>query len=140
MVFVGCARSWTCATAAITPGRGIPVAIRCATSASAAANTAPPEYCVARVSVYGWAVGVAQAAVVAPDYLSQQFTLERPNQSWATDITYICKHAGKQYLAVVLDLFLRQVIGWSMGSRINTELVLNALLLTLWHSPKSVDI
>jgi putative transposase len=62
-------------------------------------------------------------AVVAPNHLNRQFTPEGPNQSWATDITYIRTHEGWLYLAVVLDLFSRQVIGWSMGSRIDTELV-----------------
>ena len=78
-------------------------------------------------------------AVVAPNYLDRQFTPERPNQSWVTDITYIRTHVGWLYLAVVLDLFSRQVIGWSMGSRIDTELVLNALLMALWRrQPKEV--
>ena len=72
-------------------------------------------------------------AVVAPNHLKRQFTPEGPNQSWATDITYIRTHEGWLYLAVVLDLFSRQVIGWSMGSRIDTELVLNALLMALWR-------
>jgi putative transposase len=72
-------------------------------------------------------------AVVAPNHLDRQFTPERPNQSWVTDITYIRTHEGWLYLAVVLDLFSRQVIGWSMGSRIDTELVLNALLMALWR-------
>ncbi len=72
-------------------------------------------------------------AVVAPNHLDRQFAPERPNQSWVTDITYIRTHEGWLYLAVVLDLFSRQVIGWSMGSRIDTELVLNALLMALWR-------
>ena len=72
-------------------------------------------------------------AVVAPNHLSRQFIPERPNQSWVTDITYIRTHEGWLYLAVVLDLFSRQVIGWSMGSRIDTELALNALLMALWR-------
>jgi len=72
-------------------------------------------------------------AVVAPNHLKRQFTPNGPNQSWVTDITYIRTHEGWLYLAVVLDLFSRQVIGWSMGSRIDTELVLNALLMALWR-------
>lgn len=50
-----------------------------------------------------------------------------------TDITYIRTHEGWLYLAVVLDLFSRQVIGWSMQSRIDRELVLNALLMAVWR-------
>lgn len=50
-------------------------------------------------------------ALVAPNHLSRQFTPEVPNQSWVTDTTYIRTHEGWLYLAVVLDLFSRQVIG-----------------------------
>ena len=50
-----------------------------------------------------------------------------------TDITYIRTHEGWLYLAVVLDLFSRQVIGWSMQSRIDRELALNALLMAVWR-------
>ena len=57
-------------------------------------------------------------AVVASNHLNLQFTPYGVNQSWVTDITYIRTHEGWLYLAVVLDLFSRQVIGWSMGSPI----------------------
>jgi len=50
-----------------------------------------------------------------------------------TDITYIRTHEGWLYLAAVLDLFSRQVIGWSMGPRIDRELALNALLMAVWR-------
>jgi putative transposase len=50
-----------------------------------------------------------------------------------TDITYIRTHEGWLYLAVVLDLFSRQVIGWSMRSRIDSELAINALLMAVWR-------
>ena len=72
-------------------------------------------------------------AVVAPNHLQRQFTVAAPNQSWVTDITYIRTHEGWLYLAVVVDLFSRQVVGWSMGSRIDTSLVLDALLMALWR-------
>lgn len=68
-------------------------------------------------------------AVAAPNHPDRQFTPDRPYQPWVTDITYIRTHEGWLYLAVVIDLFSRQVIGWSMGSRIDTQLVLNALLM-----------
>ena len=73
---------------------------------------------------------VAQAA---PNRLEQNFTVPQPNQAWVTDITYIRTHEGWLYLAVVIDLFSRQVVGWSMGSRIDTELVINALLMAVWR-------
>ncbi len=72
-------------------------------------------------------------AVVAPNHLQRQFTVAKPNQSWVTDITYIRTHEGWLYLAVVVDLFSRQVVGWSMGSRIDTCLVLDALVMALWR-------
>ena len=72
-------------------------------------------------------------AVVAPNHLQRQFTVAQPNQSWVTDITYIRTHEGWLYVAVVVDLFSRQVVGWSMGSRIDTGLVLDALVMALWR-------
>ena len=72
-------------------------------------------------------------AVVAPNQLAQQFDVEAPNQAWVTDITYIRTHEGWLYLAVVLDLFSRQVIGGSMQSRMDRDLALNALLMAIWR-------
>ena len=72
-------------------------------------------------------------AVVAPNHLQREFTVEAPNQSWVTDITYIRTHEGWLYLAVVLDLWSRMVVGWSMGQRIDTRLVLDALTMALWR-------
>lgn len=56
-----------------------------------------------------------------------------PNQVWVTDITYIRTYGGWLYLAVVIDLFSRQVIGWSMQSRMGTDFSLNALLMAIWR-------
>lgn len=76
-------------------------------------------------------------ATVAPNQLEQRFDVEAPNTVWVTDITYIRTQEGWLYLAVVLDLFSRQVIGWSMRERIDSELVLNALLMAVWRrNPK----
>ncbi len=72
-------------------------------------------------------------ATVAPNHLNQKFDVAAPNLVWVTDITYIRTHEGWLYLAVVLDLFSRQVIGWSMQSRMGTELALNALLMAVWR-------
>jgi putative transposase len=78
-------------------------------------------------------------AVMAPNRLEQQFDVQAPNQIWVTDITYIRTHEGWLYLAIVLDLFSRQVIGWSMQSRMETDLALNALLMAVWRrQPKAV--
>ena len=77
-------------------------------------------------------------AVVAKNQLEQNFDVEAPNQVWVTDITYIRTHEGWLYLAVVLDLFSRQVIGWSMRPRIDAALAINALLMAVWRrNPKT---
>ena len=72
-------------------------------------------------------------AVVAPNLLSQQFTVDAPNKAWVTDITYINTHEGWLYLAMVIDLFSRQVVGWATGSRIDTQLPLDALHMAIWR-------
>ena len=78
-------------------------------------------------------------AVVAANTLDRQFNPTHPNQLWVTDITYIRTHEGWLYLAVVIDLFSRLVVGWSMKSRITTDLVLDALLMALWRrNPKNI--
>lgn len=75
---------------------------------------------------------------VTPNSLARHFNPMAPNQSWVTDITYIRTHEGWLYLGVVIDLYSRKVIGWSMGNRIVKELVLDALLMALWRrKPKS---
>lgn len=79
-----------------------------------------------------------RALSVVPNHLQRQFNVQEPNRVWVTDITYIRTHEGWLYLAVVLDLFSRQVVGWSMSSRIDRELAMNALLIALWRrQPKN---
>lgn len=77
---------------------------------------------------------------VADNLLKQDFSATAPNQKWAGDITYVWTQSGWLYLAVIIDLFSRQVIGWSMSKRINKDLVCNALLMSLWRRgfPKGV--
>lgn len=77
--------------------------------------------------------------IVVPNRLQRQFNPESPDQSWVTDITHIRTHEGWLYLAVVVDLFSRKVIGWSMQSRITKEIVLDAILMAVWRrNPKKV--
>ena len=73
------------------------------------------------------------AAIVAPNLLEQQFAVSEPNMAWVTDITYIATHEGWLYLAAVIDLYSRQVVGWSTGSRIDTQLALDALHMAVWR-------
>ena len=63
-------------------------------------------------------------AAAAPNVLGRKFAVSKPNESWVVDITYIKTFEGWLYLAVVIDLFSRAVIGWSMQSRIDRELVI----------------
>ena len=69
---------------------------------------------------------------IAPNHLDRQFTVERPNQAYVGDITYIHTQEGWLYLAVVIDLFSRQVVGWSMADHMRAQLVNDALLMALW--------
>jgi putative transposase len=68
---------------------------------------------------------------VAPNVLERDFSPDKPNSTWATDITYVWTGEGWLYLAVVLDLFSRLVVGWSMSEHIDTQLVLGALEMAL---------
>lgn len=68
---------------------------------------------------------------VAPNRLEQDFTAHAPNQKWVSDITYLWTGAGWLYLAVVLDLYSRAVVGWSMSERITRDLVIQALTLAV---------
>ena len=76
---------------------------------------------------------VGKPALVAPKLLQRQFQHDEPDQAWVTDITYIRTHEGWLYLASVLDLHSRAVVGWSMGSRMQTSLVLDALTMAVWR-------
>ena len=81
-------------------------------------------------------------SIVTPNVLQQSFDVAEPNKVWVTDITYIKTHEGWLFLSVVIDLYSRRVIGWSMNGRMQTSLVLNALLMAVWHrkSPRGVII
>jgi putative transposase len=73
-----------------------------------------------------WVIG--KPAVLIPNLLRRQCTVTRPNVAWAADIPYVRTWQGWLYLAVVLDLFWRKVVGWAAGPTIHRELVLNAVL------------
>jgi putative transposase len=76
-----------------------------------------------------WAVG--KPSVLIPNLLQRRFTTTRPNKAWVTDITYIRTWQGWLYLAVVMDLFSRMIVGWAAGPTIHRELVLNAVLMAV---------
>ena len=68
---------------------------------------------------------------VAENLLDQDFTAAAPNQRWASDITYLSTHQGWLYLAVVMDLYSRRIVGWSMSRWINRHLVMDALSMAI---------
>ena len=72
-------------------------------------------------------------AKAAPNLLQQDFTAEMPNQRWVTDITYVATAEGWLYVAAVLDLFSRRIVGLAMSERMTTDLVLNALNQAVIH-------
>lgn len=72
---------------------------------------------------------------VVPNHLNRQFSISHPNTVWVSDITYIWTSEGWLYLAGVLDLYSRMVVGWSMESRLTTGLTLSALKQALGNRP-----
>lgn len=73
------------------------------------------------------------AAPVAPDRVNRQFVATTPNVLWSADITYVPTGKGFLYLAVVLDVFSRRIVGWAMADHLRTELVVQALEMALWN-------
>jgi len=73
----------------------------------------------------------SRKTVPAPNLLAQQFVVKRPNQRWVSDITFIPTREGWLYLAVIIDLYSRAVIGWAMDKRMKTTLVTDALKMAL---------
>lgn len=71
--------------------------------------------------------------VITLNRLQRQFNPLVPDEVWVTDITYIRTHEGWLYLAVVVDLFSRKVVGWSMHYQMSKDIVLNALLMAVWR-------
>jgi putative transposase len=70
----------------------------------------------------------------APDLVQRAFTARAPNQLWMADITYVpTRCEGFLYLAVILDVFSRRVVGWAMAAHLRTELVVSALEMAVWN-------
>jgi putative transposase len=76
---------------------------------------------------------LGQRSVIAPNLLDRQFEADGPNQKWVTDFTYIPTGEGWLYLAVVLDLYSRMVVGWSMQKHMTTQLVADAMTMAVWR-------
>ena len=72
-------------------------------------------------------------SIITPNKLEREFTVHHPDLVWVTDITYIRTWQGWLYLAVVVDLYSRKVVGWSMKPTLAREIVLDALMMAVWR-------
>lgn len=77
---------------------------------------------------------------IAPNVLNRQFEAPSPNQKWVADFTYLWTWEGWLYVAVVLDLFSRRIVGWSMQSQMTAQLVTDALLMAIWRRAPSATL
>ena len=82
--------------------------------------------------------GYGRPSIVTPNHLKRVFDVAHPNEAWVTDITYIRTWQGWLYLAVVIDLYSRNIVGWSMKPTLAKEIVIDALLMAVWRrKPKT---
>ena len=80
--------------------------------------------------------GTRTIDALAANVLDRQFTAQAPNQKWVADFTYIWTAEGWLYVAAVLDLFSRRVVGWSMSATMTAQLVTDALVMAIWRRGK----
>lgn len=80
--------------------------------------------------------GERSTNAVAPNVLARQFEADAPNRKWVADFTYIWTAEGWLYVAAVIDLFSRRVVGWSMSSSMTAQLVTDALVTAIWRRGK----
>ena len=80
--------------------------------------------------------GERPATSIAPNLLDRQFVASAPNQKWVADFTCLWTAEGWLYVAVVLDLFSRRIVGWSMQSSMTAQLVTDALTMAVWRRGK----
>lgn len=78
-------------------------------------------------------VGLRPEHSIAPNVLERDFAASGPNRKWAADFTYIWTGEGWLFVAVVVDLYSRRVVGWSMQPTMSAQLVLDALMMALWR-------
>jgi putative transposase len=74
-----------------------------------------------------------ERSIIAGNVLDRQFGADGPNRRWVADFTYIWTAEGWLYVAVVLDLFSRRIVGWSMSASMTAQLVIDALTMALWR-------
>ena len=76
-------------------------------------------------------------SIIADNILDRDFQANRPNQKWLADFTYLWTAEGWLYVAVVLDLFSRRIVGWSMKAERDAQLVMDALMMAVWRRGKA---
>ena len=81
-------------------------------------------------------LGERQVAAVAPNVLDRSFEAPAPNRKWIADFTYVWTAEGWLYVAAVVDLFSRRVVGWSMSTAMTAQLVTDALVMAIWRRGK----
>ena len=81
-------------------------------------------------------LGERQVAAVAANVLDRTFAASAPNRKWIADFTYVWTAEGWLYVAVVIDLFSRRVVGWSMSAEMTAQLVTDALVMAIWRRGK----
>jgi putative transposase len=81
-------------------------------------------------------LGERQAGAVAPNVLDRTFEAAIPNRKWIADFTYVWTAEGWLYVAAVIDLFSRRVVGWSMSATMTAQLVTDALVMAIWRRGK----
>ncbi len=77
---------------------------------------------------------------IAPNLLERDFSAAKPNEKWTSDITYVWTYEGWLYLAVIMDLYSRAIIGWKIGRRMTQDLVCDTLTMALWRRQFPSDV
>ncbi|MEQ0777264.1 IS3 family transposase [Paraburkholderia tropica] len=84
--------------------------------------------------------GAAAAHGIAPNYLQRQFEADAPNRKWVADFTYIWTAEGWLFVAAVMDLYSRRIVGWSMSNTMHAKMVADALLMALWRRGRPAEL
>ncbi len=84
--------------------------------------------------------GVRPEHSIAPNVLDRQFAADGPNRKWAADFTYVWTAQGWLYVAVVIDLYSRKVVGWPMSASMTSTLVIDALMMAVWRRGKPTQL
>ena len=84
--------------------------------------------------------GVRPENSIAPNLLQREFEADAPNKKWLADFTYVWTGEGWLYVSVVLDLYSRRIVGWSMKSEMTAQLVIDALVMAVWRRGKPKEL